>query len=327
MKSKKDRLFIVNLEKYGIINLYDLQNNVKQSDSKQNWQKTRLENDQKLLKLIAIMKNSKELGNYEDLLQSILTFSAKQLMKVYPQDSLAYVFLRNEAGFEKNGNMFTDHIAEETVKNYEKSLFTKHTYMENYLWSRYNQPKILLGHMYMIVQNFAKAIELFRQIPKKELVPAFVNPFKVNTDRRNIDYETTYPSNQKIPNVLDIAKKMFQLEKKLANPKYANDVLLNYEFANGLYNLSGAGNFGYGASIYRRLDGIPDYLNRAEKHYKIALALAKKPEFQAKIAYQLLKVSGGKTEYNNYKKQHQNTKFGQKMIEECINFRQLQFNY
>jgi tetratricopeptide (TPR) repeat protein len=272
-------------------------------------------------------------------------------MKVYPQDSLAYVFLRNEAGFEKNGNMFTDHIAEETVKNYEKSLFTKHTYMENYLWSRYNQPKILLGHMYMIVQNFAKAIELFRQIPKKELVPAFVNPFKVNTDRRNIDYETTYSSNQKIPNVLDIAKKMFQLEKKLANPKYANDVLLNYEFANGLYNLSGRGNFrdavslvyfngaytlsgkgnlGYADMMYRIYDGIPRYLQRAEKHYKIAIAFSKKPEFQAEIAYQLLKtqqIKLDKKDYDYYAKTYQNTNFGKMMIEECINFRQLQFNY
>jgi hypothetical protein len=128
--------------------------------------------------------------------------------------------------------------------------------------------------------------------------------------------------------VKEFLEKLLVIEKELEkNPKSPMD---NYLFANVLYNLSYFGNSNILTTVYRSVYSFTDYdlqkekIDKAIKHYTIALEEAQEKEFKAKITYMLAKVElalfDGKY-FDSLKKDYSDTKYYKELIKECANLR------
>ena len=94
--------------------------------------------------------------------------------------------------------------------------------------------------------------------------------------------------------VKEFLEKLLVIEKELEkNPKSPMD---NYLFANVLYNLSYFGNSNILTTVHRSVYSFTDYdlqkekIDKAIKHYTIALEETQEKEFKAKITYMLAKT-------------------------------------
>ena len=94
--------------------------------------------------------------------------------------------------------------------------------------------------------------------------------------------------------VKEFLEKLLVIEKELEkNPKSPMD---NYLFANVLYNVSYFGNSNILTTVHRSVYSFTDYdlqkekIDKAIKHYTIALEESQEKEFKAKITYMLAKV-------------------------------------
>ena len=153
--------------------------------------------------------------------------------------------------------------------------------------------------------NFKSADKYLKQVPTLNRVTRY-NPFNVSLsgNNRKVKGEKKYTQKQFVKTMLKIG---VNIE---LNPTSAMDHFL---YANGLYNSSWFGNFPMSGSLYRNTTYInPDEAKRVEENFKkvfdeynLALKYAKKKNFKAKIAYQLLKVESNililqKIQKNNY---------------------------
>ena len=139
--------------------------------------------------------------------------------------------------------------------------------------------------------NFKSADKYLKQVPSLNRVTRY-NPFNVSlsgNNRKIKGVKEGYTQKQFVKTMLKIGASIE------LNPTSAMDHFL---YANGLYNSSWFGNFPMSASLYRNTTYInideakrvAENFQKVKEEYRLALKYAKKNNFKAKIAYQLLKV-------------------------------------
>ena len=188
-----------------------------------------------------------------------------------------------------------------------------------------------------------------KQVPELNRDTKF-NPFNVSLSGNNRKVKGKGYGQRKF---VETMLKIEQAIKK--NPTSAME---HYLYANGLYNSSWFGNFANAGSVDRSVTSfslaeaqhILKNFDKIEQEYRLAEKYATKPEFKAKIAYQLLKIKYNRfiieheaesygvyvayfepkeltksqtftTAINDYKKQYGRTKYGKEIIKKCVTFR------
>lgn len=110
--------------------------------------------------------------------------------------------------------------------------------------------------------------------------------------------------------IKDVLTKLLNLKKTLQNKP--NDVLANYEYATGIYNLSYFGNSAKLTTIYKSSYNFKSLqlekrrIQTSIKHYKKALENAKEQEFKAKVIYALAKNELALYDLKNSRKENYN---------------------
>ena len=230
-----------------------------------------------------------------ELSESLFNYTALHNSKVYPAMSAKRVYskifadksLYSQYHISRDAilaDSFEAYVEAKNRNSFEQKLFKK---------SMKTLPKNgvaeTLATLYIKDGNFKKAQKYLDQVPKLNRTTEF-NPFNVSLSGNNRKKKGKGYDQRKF------VKTMLKLEESIKkNPTSAMDYFLH---ATGRYNSSWFGNFTESASIWRTLNGFDDEeakhilhnYEAIEEEYELALKYAKKEEFKAKIAYQILKI-------------------------------------
>ena len=293
--------------------------------------------------------------------ESLFNYTALHNVNVYPEMSAKRVYSKifaDSSGYTQYeisrdailADSFEAYVEEENRNFFEQKLFKKSMHI-----LEKNGVAKSLAILYTKDGNFKKAKKYLDQVPTLNRTTEF-NPFNVSLSGNNRKKKGKGYDQRKF------VKTMLKLEQSIKEkPTSAMDYFLH---ATGRYNSSWFGNFTESGSVWRTLNGfdkeeakhmLTNY-DAIEKEYELALKYAKKEEFRAKIAYQILKIKlnrevlipnnaswliqfgmkqWGETKslrqqvakstvlndaYAKYKAQYKNTKYGQEIIRDCATF-------
>jgi hypothetical protein len=296
--------------------------------------------------------------------QSLLRYSVLQIATLYPQGHAKRDILKL---YTANGSSYympyyyglwslvnanADEF-ERYIKEKNRSFFEQKAY-------EYNMKNLQSGDIYKIAallfmqdNDFKKANKYLAKLPKDSEASPY-NPFNTFVSGNNRSGKKGEYTQKKF------AKVMLDLQQKIKAG--SKDPMDHYLYATGLYNKSWFGSFPMSATLHRSVylssspyESLPKStdLSLAQKEYKIALRYARKKEFKAKIAYQLLKIdlanaciayvkSGAwgpsfgyleemkevlqkdknfSSNIIKYKREYSNTQYGKEVIKSCASFR------
>jgi len=288
----------------------------------------------------------------------IFAYTAHYMEKLYPKNSPEALFshlnslIQNGYGWWGvedvidivTAKEFEAYIEKKNRSIYEQKLFKNimHTLHRNDIAK-------FLAILYTKDGEIEKANHYLEQIPKLNRETKF-NPFNVSLSGNNRKVKSKKGYTQR-----KFVKTMLKIRHSL--DKNSSSAMDHFLFATGLYNSSWFGNFPMAGSVSRSVTSFSEAeaehilknLDLIEKEYKLALKYAKKKEFKAKIAYQLLKVAYNRVvisqrEYGSvyvgffqdktlkdsptftkaiksYKEEYASTKFGRNIIRQCASFR------
>ncbi|HHD75437.1 MAG TPA: hypothetical protein ENK95_01275 [Campylobacterales bacterium] len=244
------------------------------------------------------------------------------------------------------------------IEKAKRSFFEKEIFKQTMKHLKRGDIAKILATLYLQENNFKEAQLYIRQVPTENRYSPY-NPFNVTLSSNNRGKGQASYSQRKFVETMLRLESLF-----LKKPKSAKDHFL---YANGLYNKSWFGNFPMSSMLYRSTIISSEHppsknmdLTQAKKHYELALKYSDDEEFQAKIAYQLLKIKFNQAliksfEYNkdqialptfgdeengtnrviqllqnskefteairDYKIIYDHTDFAEEVIENCITFR------
>ena len=289
--------------------------------------------------------------------EDIFAYTAHFMAKLYPENSAEQRFSKHCSVLKTNGySSVAGHMDviladdfERYVEKRDRSIYEKRVFKVIMGSLAKNDVAKFLTILYTKDGNFKKANHYLKQIPKLNRETEF-NPFNVSLSGNNRKVKGKGYGQRKF------VETMLKIEQAIA--KEPTSAMDHYLYANGLYNSSWFGNFAMAGSVDRSVtsfskaeaEHILKNFIKIEKEYRLAEKYAKKPEFKAKIAYQLLKI-----EYNRflieheaedygvyvsyfdtkeltksqkfteaitkYKEQYSNTKYGKEIIKKCATFR------
>jgi tetratricopeptide (TPR) repeat protein len=226
---------------------------------------------------------------------SLFNYTAVHNVKVYPVMSAKRVYSKIFADSSYYSQYFISRDAiladsfEAYVEEKNRNWFEQKLFRKSMKILEKNGVARTLAMLYIKDGNFKKAQKYLDQVPDLNWQTEF-NPFNVSLSGNNRKRKGKGYDQRKF------VKTMLKLEESIKkNPTSAMDYFLH---ATGRYNSSWFGNFPESASVSRTLRGFDEEeanhilhnYDAIEKEYVLALKYAKKEEFKAKIAYQILKI-------------------------------------
>ena len=183
--------------------------------------------------------------------------------------------------------IFMENPKESKIKEHFASKFAKQELLKKENNTFVLNENLLNAKTKLLINNlkFQEALNLNAPILNEKIQ---FNPFNglIRGNNRSGKQDTM--------SVKEFLEKLLVIEKELEkNPKSPMD---NYLFANVLYNLSYFGNSNILTTVHRSVYSFTDYdlqkekIDKAIKHYTIALEETQEKEFKAKITYMLAKV-------------------------------------
>ena len=288
--------------------------------------------------------------------EDIFAYTAYFMAKMYPKNSVEELFSKycsilpsNEYSYvAKDMDILEADDFERYVEKRDRDIYEKKVFNVIMKSLEKNDVAKFLTILYTKDGDFEKANHYMKQIPKLNRQTKF-NPFNISLSGNNRKVKGKGYGQRKF------VKTMLKIEQSIK--KNPTSSMEHYLYANGLYNSSWFGNFPNVGSVDRSVSSfsvaegqhILKNFDKIEKEYRLAEKYAKKPEFKAKIAYQLLKI-----EYNrfliaheaeddrvyvayfdpqelqkskkftkaihDYKEQYGKTRYGKEIIKKCATF-------
>ena len=288
---------------------------------------------------------------------SLFAYTAYHMEKLYPRGSTQKMISKLYSvaphyyvgSITRNVDAIKAKNFESYVENKNRSIYERKLFKKAMNSLGKSDVAKILAILNIKEGNFKSANKYLKQVPTLNRSTPY-NPFNVSLSGNNRKVKGAgYSQKQFVETMLKIGVSIEQ------NPTSSMDHFL---YANGLYNSSWFGNFPMSASLYRNTT----YINRDEakrieenfekvtKEYTLALKYAKKENFKAKIAYQLLKVKSNilvlkeiqkeeyfyfsefkdkqnflakpfSTEIASYIKSYGQTKYGRNIINRCATFK------
>jgi hypothetical protein len=309
-----------------------------------------------------LFKNLEQLSKEvsPELSDSLFSYTALNVAPLYEDMSAKRIYAKifADTSYFSQHNISRDAITADDFEAYVEE--KNRNYFEQKLFRKSMKalPKDGVAETLAILSikdgDFKKAQKYLNQVPQLNRRTKF-NPFNVSLSGNNRKIKGKGYEQRKF------VKTMLTIQESLQkNPESAMDYFL---LATGRYNTSWFGNFSDAGSIWRTTAGfekeeakhILQNAKEIEKLYEQALKYAKKDEFKAKIAYQLLKVKlnqevlipnlgspwvgfgsenwSGKSfrqqvneskvlkeAYQGYQKEYAETKYGKEVIGKCVTF-------
>ena len=310
----------------------------------------------------SLFKHLKRLSSHvnSELKDSLFRYTALHNRAVYPKMSAKRLYSKVFADNTRYSEWFVsrDAILADSFEAYVEE--KNRNYYEQNLFKR--SMKILakndvaktLALLNIKDGNFKKAQKYLDQVPQMNRESEY-NPFNVSISGLNRKKIGTKKYTQRA-----FVETMLKIEASLKkNPKSAMDYFLH---ATGRYNTSWFGNSPMFGTIWKTSKGIETEQAHHIRHnfktilkeYELALKYAKKEEFKAKIAYQILKVKMNQevliaynhdigsvyisdekrrslkinvkkssllvNAFSEYKRVYEKTKYGQEIIASCATF-------
>ena len=300
------------------------------------------------------------------LQEALFSYTALKSIALYPQMSAERFYSKLEADSSGLSSYYSsiDHVSanyyEAFVEKKNRSFYENKIFKKTMSSMRKGSVAEILALLSMRDGHFQKAQKYLGQVPKLDRETPY-NPFNVSLSGNNRKIKSTKSYKQR--KLLQILLKIEENLKK--NPHSAMDHFL---YATGRYNTTWFGNFPTSSATYRNTSHISKdeslviekNLNEIEEEYILALKYAKKSNFKAKIAYQILKVKFAKMNLNEiqkegyfympsfgtgydedemkklilkskdfseaveaYEETYSNTSYGQEIIRNCVTFRYL----
>jgi len=291
----------------------------------------------------------------------IFAYTAHYMEKLYPKNSPEALFSHLSSLIQKDYyewwgvssviDIITAEQFENYIENKNRSIYEEELFKQTMRTLKKNDVAKFLTILNTKDGNIEKANYYLKQVPNLNRKTKF-NPFNVSLSGNNRKIKGKKGYTQR-----EFLKTMLKIRHTL--DKNNSSAIDHFLFATGLYNSSWFGNFSMLGSVSRSTSSfskgeakhILQNLELIEKEYKLALKYAKKKEFKAKIAYQLLKVDYNRAIINNqhnkydriyvgasvtkllkespsftkaiksYKTDYESTKFGHKIIKQCASFR------
>ena len=251
---------------------------------------TKIENDiyEKMIDLTKNETNSTSIHDYTFVVLEKLYLKQNDKFNAFLANHINYLDI---AVFDlellEKFRIFMENPKESKIKEHFASKFAKQELLKKENNTFVLNENLLNAKTKLLINNvkFQEALNLNASILNEKVQ---FNPFNglIRGNNRSGKQDTM--------SVKEFLEKLLVIEKELEkNPKSPMD---NYLFANVLYNLSYFGNSNILTTVHRTVYSFTDYdlqkekINKAIKHYTIALEETQEKEFKAKITYMLAKV-------------------------------------